>query len=491
MKIGARTKFCLLVFFMALAVSGCKTLHSPARCDQPWLSTSKEIKKNVNDKTWSNIRCQKITESDKPLNLNALIDMALRKSPVPRQTWRKARAYEAALRQAESKLYPNVDVSGTLKRSKSHGSLGSSDTDELKYGPSADITYLLFDFGGRQASIEEAQEDLAAANYAFNQALQDTLLEVERSYYNLNSAKSALEAAMSNLEDSKKTYEAAQIRFEAGLSAKLDELQAKSDYENALYQLEETKAELRKAQASLALALGFPADYHIEITPPANKKMIEFNERDITVLIDEALSLRPDIASQKAALRSKIAAIKAANSNMYPSISLDLSAERNWYEDYENNRERSHDYDFGAAINIDWDAFDGYGNINAKKQAQELAQAEEEKLIEAELQASADVWVSFFNYQAAFKKLNYSKSYLSSANNSYELAFESYKSGLSSIIDVLDAQASLAQARSQLINSEEDLYMALSNLSHATGKLYRASVVDFEQELVNLNITEY
>jgi outer membrane protein TolC len=135
--------------------------------------------------------------------------------------------------------------------------------------------------------------------------------------------------------------------------------------------------------------------------------------------------------------------------------------------------------------------FDGYSNLNARKQAEELAHAEEEKLVEAELQASAEVWFSFFNYQAALKKLNYSKSYLSSANNSYELAFESYKSGLSSIIDVLDAQASLAQARSQLITSEEDLYMSLSNLSHATGKLYRKSVVNFEQETVNLNVTEY
>jgi TolC family type I secretion outer membrane protein len=490
MKMRALKSLYLVVFFIALTVSGCKTLSAPKRFNETWSSPSWEIQKSLSDATWYNLRNQQIN-TETPLDLNSLIDIALRKSPSLRQTWRQARAHQAALQQAQSKLYPQVDLGGTIKRTKSEGSTSSADKDELKYGPSADITYLLFDFGGREAAIQSAQEDLIGANYSFNQSIQDLLLAVEQAYYDLNSAKSSLAAAASNVEDTQKTYEVAQVRFEAGLAVKLDVLQAKSDLDNALYGLEEAKSDLKTAQANLAIALGLPADYCIDITPPSKEIPLGLDEVDITSLINEALALRPDISAQKAALRSKQAAVRAANATLLPSLSLGASGERNWYEDYENNRERSHDYDLGASISLDWDIFDGFYNLSAKQQAQELAKLEEENLIAAELQASANVWISFFNYKTALKKLDYSQSFLESTRSSHELALESYKCGLGDILDVLDAQAKLAQARTQLISSQEDLYMALANLSHATGKLYRENIVNLEQETVNINITEY
>ena len=490
MKIRASIIKYFLLLSIALGVSGCQTLSSPARSDEPWSSASWEIQKNLNDTTWTNLRNQKI-DNKQPLDLNGLIDIALRKAPALRQSWRQARAYEAALKQAESKLYPNVDLTGKITRSRDKGSSASSDTDQIKYGPSADITYLLFDFGGREAAIKGAQNDLIGANYTFNQSIQDLLFTVEQAYYNLYSAKSALVAAQAYVEDTKKTFDAAKIRFQAGLSVKLDELQANSDYDNSLYQLEEAKSDLKSSEANLALALGLPADYHIEIAPPTKEIPSNLSEADITSLINEALALRPDIAAQKAALRSKQAAIETATANMLPSISLGATGERNWYEDYENNRQRSHDYDMGASISVDWNIFDGYNNLYAKKQAEELAKLEQENLIEAELQASADVWISFFNFKTAVRKLDYSKSFLVTAKNSHDLALESYMCGLSNIIDVLDAQTKLAQARTQMITSEEDLYMALSSLAHATGSLYRKNTVSLEQNTANVNVTVY
>jgi TolC family type I secretion outer membrane protein len=490
MPIKVSTIRLFLFFIIAFCISGCQTLSSPARSDEPWPSASWEVQKSLSDSTWTNLRNQKI-DNEQPLNLNGLIDIALRKAPSLRQYWRQARAHQAALQQAQSKLYPQLSLDTKITRSKSEGSTSSSDKDELKYGPSADITYLLFDFGGRQALIEGATEDLISANYAFNQSIQDLLLAVEQAYYDLNSAKSSLMAAQSNVEDTQKTYEVSQVRFEAGLGVKLDVLQAKSDLDNALYGQEEAKSDLKTAEANLAVALGLPADYRLEITPPSKKIPADLDEVDMTSLINEALALRPDISAQKAALRSKQAALRAANAALLPSVSLGASGERNWYEDYENNRNRSHDYDMGASVSLDWNIFDGFYNLSAKQRAEELAKLEEENLIEAELQASANVWISFFNYKTAFKKLNYSQSFLESAKNSHELALESYKCGLGDILDVLGTQAKVAQARTQLIASEEDLYMALANLSHATGRLCRENIVNLEQETVSLNITEY
>ena len=66
----------------------------------------------------------------------------------------------------------------------------------------------------------------------------------------------------------------------------------------------------------------------------------------------------------------------------------------------------------------------------------------------------------------------FSEAFLESTTDSHELAVVGYRTGLKDILDLLQAQSQLSDARSKLIESRKELFVSLAELIHATGMLY-------------------
>lgn len=455
----------------AISAAGCNTLNIPSSSNEIWVPPKNIKTSDSKDPVWSSIRGLDIDRS-KPLALADLVDIALRNNPSTKQAWARTRVEEAKKKQEESKFYPDVTVGGKATREKTVANIEMADANNTKYGPSLKVTYLLLDFGGRAASVEEMSESLVAANYQLNRTIQDVVLDAEKAYYGLYSARSSLEAAESDVKNARAAYDAASQRYEVGLAAKLDMLQAKAAYEQSLYALEGAKGAVKTAKAGLAKALGYPADAEFDIAEPAKELPKDISDEDITRIINDAIDQRPDIAAMRASLRSQKAAALAANSDLYPTLNAGASYSKNWYKYYSNAQPRDTDRSYAAYLSFDWNIFDGFENLNIFKEEEALARVEREKLIAAEIDASAQVWTKYYDFKTAIKKVEYSEAFLNTAQTSYELALESYSNGLKSILDLLDAESKLSDAKSGLIQSKEDLFIALAELAHATGTIY-------------------
>ncbi len=156
---------------------------------------------------------------------------------------------------------------------------------------------------------------------------------------------------------------------------------------------------------------------------------------------------------------------------MFPSISASGTAERSWYHFYNTTGSRTNDYGYRAGLSLQWDLFDGFKNYSQIQKAKADLESEKAKLVQAELNATADVWTKYYTWTAAIQKYAYGKSYYNSAKASHELTLQSYNVGLKGIVDLLNAQRDLSSARYTLIGSERDLYTALIDLTRATGHL--------------------
>ena len=439
----------------------------------------------IKDPAWKAIRSKKL-DASKPLALVELLDMALRNNPKTRQAWESTRLARAQEKQTESKLYPQVNITETFTREKSDANIPGNDIDDLHYGPAAKMTYLVFNFGGRGFSIKEMVELVSSADALYNQGIQDLILNVEQGYYGLYSASSALEAANSDVDNAKQDYDAAKEKFIVGLVSKLDVLQSQSNYEDSLYKLEDAKGNLELARSNLAQVIGVAADTSFEIADPAEKLPDQVSKNDITLLIEEALKKRPDIASFKAQWRSKKAASRAAMAGLFPYVNVGGSASKNNFKYYGAHKIKEDDHGYSGYAQVSWDIFDGFYNLNKKRQAARERNIAFEQLIQAELALSAEVWTAYYNYNTAVQKLVFSESYLASSQESYFLALESYNAGLKSMLDLTQAQAQLSGARSRLIQSKEAAFIALANLAHSTGSL---AAKDFNPQ-VNLDTEE-
>jgi outer membrane protein TolC len=281
------------------------------------------------------------------------------------------------------------------------------------------------------------------------------------------------------VQQSKTTLDAAQEKEKAGIGIRVDVLQAESEYNQSLYDLESARGSVEDARAKLALATGLRPDAPFQIEENLPEPPLELKEAAISAVIDAAITNRSDLQGLRAQLRASEAAIRSANSDLWPSLSGGVEAGMNKYSG--DDRPYDDDYSVIAYVSLSWNIFDGFLDINKKRAAEAARDAARSGLKQAALSAGADVWSSYYAYQTAVKKYQAAKASETSAQAAFDLANDSYKAGLKSILDLLDAQTNLADARSQLINARQAVFTALADLEHATGQLTAKSTVKREE----------
>jgi outer membrane protein TolC len=353
--------------------------------------------------------------------------------------------------------------------------------DYIQYGPGLQLNYLVINFGGgRGAAVEQALQTVYAANYLFNRSIQDVLLAVETAYYGLVSAKAGIEAAEVNVKDAQTALETAQARKAAGVGTDLEVLQAQASYDQSRYGLVNAKGQFKIARGALARAMGIPADTTVHVVAPTNDVPKAVTAQDMRRLIDDALGRRPDIAALRATLAARKAAIRVTGSALWPSLYVNANINRNFYDNITGTNLQAYDWSYGAGATLQWTLFDGFQTLSAKRAAAAQADSAQAQLQQAELAASADVWSQYYAYETALERHTVSVAYLTSASASYDLALDSYKNGLSNIIDLLNAESTVAQARTQYVSARQDAFTALANLAYATGRLEKGGAAQTE-----------
>ena len=87
------------------------------------------------------------------------------------------------------------------------------------------------------------------------------------------------------------------------------------------------------------------------------------------------------------------------------------------------------------------------------------------------LQVALDVWTAYQDLTTASQTLTASADLLASAEQSERVALGRYKAGVGNILDVLNAQSALANARLQRIQAALDWYVTRASLAKAVGTL--------------------
>ena len=465
------------VFFSPFLIflAGCRTLEVSPTPSKMWTPPQWYDRTKKTETILSETHKAK-PSAETPMRLIELVGLALENSPSTREVWQQALNAQARVGEARSAWYPTVSVEQDFlnTRNISNRSLLVLSENQGDIGMSLTMTYLLVDFGGRNARVEQALQTLLAASFQFNQSFQDLLLNVASAYFDFFSATALLEAAKMDVKDAKAALDATQEKFAVGTQAKLDVLQTTAQYEKMIYQLEAAKGNLKTAEGEIAKAVGFPAGTPINVMLPSKDVEFKVGTKTVSQLIEEGLAKRPDIAAGRASLAAKIAAIRAAKSDLWPTLNAQGSGANDWYKYFGRhglNYDTQHDYGYEAGVTVNWSVFEGFDTVSKIKAAKADADAEFEKLRQTELNATADVWDRYYDFVTATRKLSASKAYLDASQGSYDLSMEGYKSGLKSILDVLDAEANLSDSRSQVIRSQKDLYISFAQLVHATGTI--------------------
>ncbi|MGO9057305.1 MAG: TolC family protein, partial [Candidatus Binataceae bacterium] len=199
---SARPTYSLsLALALVVSLAGCGSIHldrdpdiaPAASVDRIWIPPQSVRVANVAAPRLEELR--NVGESTGPqghnaaaYDLPALVELALRINPQTRSAWYAAQAAQAGLGQAHAADYPKVDaegVGGYLKLPLEFPGQTLVIRNEA-FLPQIKVSYDLLDFGRTRAAQRGAREQLIAANFAFNRAIQDVVFNVEKAYYVLS-----------------------------------------------------------------------------------------------------------------------------------------------------------------------------------------------------------------------------------------------------------------------------------------------------------------
>jgi TolC family type I secretion outer membrane protein len=397
------------------------------------------------------------------MTLAQAIDIALANNPNTRIAWLEARAAELAVGSARAAYYPQIDILANATRSRSAAE-GAAATTTV--APSVALNYLLFDFGGRAADVEQARQTLIAASFSNSAAMQDVVLRVQQQYYALLDAKALLDAQQSTLKERRANLDAAEARHKAGVATIADVLQARTALSQAELTNESIEGGLRTIEGQLSTIMGLPATMRFEFGAlPADIPAAQVAD-DVARMIDDAVKQRPELGAARAAAERARARVQSVRAEGLPTISAVASAGQTFFGGFD-----SRTTPFTAGIALRFPLFTGWRNTYDIRQAETEVQIANEDVRGLEQQVGLQVWTSFFALQTATRRLGTSRDLLASAQESANVAAERYRAGVGNIIDLLTAEAALENARAQEVQARADWLVAVAQLAHDTGSL--------------------
>lgn len=402
------------------------------------------------------------------LTLSQLVDVALVNNPTTLQAWERARAAAAAWGVARGIYYPQIGGSAAYGYSKGGGSAQGLVQFKEQYGQvGATLNYLLLDFGGRSAQSEAARQALFNANWNHNQAIQDVLLNVASAFYKYIGDKAQTRADEVSLEEAKTSLEAAELRLEAGVGTLPDVLQAKATMAQVQFDLVADRGAVETSRGQLATAVGWSADTEFDVADEASELPLKALQQNVEDLIVTAKKSRPEFAAVEAFVRQREAELREAQSNRFPQLFTVGQIARWWVRPDGLSSDYFTNYLIGLQLQIP--IFQGFALVNAVREARANLKAAQAALLVEEQVVIQDVWNAYYNFRTAAKQLEASEVLVASAKESYDASLARFRSGVGDIVELLNAQTLLAEARAEMVQSRTNTFTSYAGLVHAIG----------------------
>ncbi len=402
-----------------------------------------------------------------PLTLEEAERLAVKSSPeVAASLLNAAAANQVTLEVGSAALpvvFGSVTGVGALNGSRiAAGGLNNPTVfDRLAGGVTA--TQLISDFGRTGALTSSARYRAEARTQAARATRAQIILQVDRAYLAVLRAQSVLRVARQTVSARETVSGQITALGQAQLKSGLDVSFAQVNLSEARLLLVNAESDVESAQAELSAAMGLReigqfvlADVSIPGAPAP----------DPTPLIRDSLANRPELLSLRAGQNAADEFAKAEHDLRKPTLSAAGSVGAVPVHD-DNIRSRY----LAAGLNLNIPIFNGH-LFGAREAEAELRAREAGQQVRAqENRISRDVRIAFLNAAAAYRRVGLTAELAAQAERGLELAQARYDLGLSSIVELSQAQLSKTSADIANSTAKYDYRLQQSVLEYQTAAI--------------------
>lgn len=400
---------------------------------------------------------------------------ALEANPATRESWYRARAAAAREQSAFAAYAPRVGIEASMSYSAQPGESFSPQAEadnESRFAPQMYASWLLLDFGRRDADTDRARAEVAASNLSHDRLLQRTVYEVQDAYFELESTLGLRAAAEQDVIAAASVLKSTERRLGLGLATKPDLLVARQSMAEALSRLEKRRADVFIAEGELRNVAGFPVSCALPIDPTPESDIPEILTSGIDGIIDQALAQRPDLASVVMEVRAREADVRRAQANYLPEVAVSGTLGGGWYYfDQPGFSILGQGWGFSgsAIVGGRWLLYDAGARDAALAEATAQRAAAAARLARARLDAAEEVWRAYYSLQSSRAQYDAAKARLAAAAEAFAAVKRAYELGLATLPDLLEIEQSLSEARAERIEARSGVLCASAQLIYASG----------------------
>ena len=348
--------------------------------------------------------------------------------------------------------------------------IGLPGTDFTTYSAGFDASWELDLFGQTRRAVEAARGRVEAQEWSLRDTQVSVASEVAVDYLTLRSLQRQIAVAQTEEARQGELLALIKARRDAGFATRLEVSQQENQLATAQSQRPTLEAEARGEIHALGVLIGQPPEaLSAELTPaagmlagpPAPPPTVPVG------LPSELLRRRPDIRFAERNLAAATADVGVAVGDLYPQINLTGSADL--ISASLKNLVSGNSIQTSVTAMLVEHVFDGgkiRANISARKEARIQAYLAYQKTV---LTALKDVEDALSRYGAEQRRNAQLRAAAQAARVAFEMADDRYKTGLSDFINVLQTQAALYQAETQLAESDGLVDQDLVSLEKALG----------------------
>jgi outer membrane protein len=393
---------------------------------------------------------------------------ALKNNPAISVARLDALASQQVVREVRSNFWPQAyaNVTAVDARNNSRITAGALNNPIIytRAAGGATVSQLITDFGHTSNLLASARLQARADEQSAVATKEDVLAAVDQAFYNAQQTHAVLRVAEQTvasrhlLADQVSALTKSKLKSELDLSfANVNLAQAKLLYLDAL---NNDKA----AIASLSAILGYPTVESFELV--SDTEALAPPPADVDPLIADAFAKRPEILALEFESESAEKVHLADRDQMFPTISA-LAA----YGDSPVRDDRVYGPYSAVGVNLQIPVFNGFRYSAQSREAELRAQAMRKRLADLRNRISRDVRTAWLTASTAFDRVNVSQQLLAQANLALDLAQTRYKLGLSSIVELSQAQLQQTQAEIGSAQAEYEYRLALALLRYQTAGL--------------------
>jgi len=415
-----------------------------------------------------------------PLTLENAIKSGLANSPKMAAVQSQVTASMARVSQARSGFFPRVDITESFNRTTNpmwafgtklnQEVISTEDFDPARlndpdainnFATSVSVTLPVYDQGKNWIGFSQARLDEKATSLSAERARQEVIADVVVAYLGVLLAGENVQVAEKTLETARAHDNVVRSRYESGLVVKSDVLRAKVRIAELEQERLQAQSQVEVARATLNAAMGAEIDEVFRLTTPLAGEAE--SPGSLEQWISKALENRPDLKQirfKETMAREEVKKAKAAHfPGFYLSGSYDIHS-----EDFS---ERADNYTLGAVMRLN--LFSGLG-LEAKVHEATANLRETQAMVrQMELGIRVETRQAFFMAQSAHQRIGVAEAAVAQAEEGLRIVRNRYESGIFTIVNLLDAEVALQQARTNCFRSLHDFKVAMAQLNLGAG----------------------